>query len=143
MSLRIFEKGQTPDLQELGKLLDEIERLGGHGPYWLYAKAIRTLVQSNKKDPELLLKARGYLKDALEIRKDWSALAVLAGEVCEMQNEPDQALDFYIRAIYRMGERDSDVIRRTVLLLLPRGISRKPSSCSITSRNRRVRSSVR
>ena len=37
-----------------------------------------------------------------------------------MQNEPDQALDFYVRAIRLMGERDSDVIRRTVQLLLPR-----------------------
>ena len=55
------------------------------------------------------------------IRKDWPALAVLAGKICEMQNEPDQALDFYIRAIYQMGERDNDVIRRTVQLLVPRG----------------------
>ena len=69
----------------------------------------------------MLLEARGYLQEALEVRKDWSAPAVLAGKICEMQDEPDQALDFYVRAVYGMGERDSDVIRRTVQLLLPRG----------------------
>ena len=121
LNLRAYEKGQTPDLQELDKLLSEIEQLGGRGPFWLYGKAIRTLVQSKKPDPQLLLEARGYLQEALEIRKDWSAPAVLAGKICEMQDEPDQALEFYVRAIYRMGERDSDVIRRTVQLLLPRG----------------------
>jgi tetratricopeptide (TPR) repeat protein len=120
LNLRLYEKGQTPDLQELDKRLGEIEQLGGRGPNWLYAKAIRTLVQSNEKDPELLLEARGYLQDALEVRRNWSAPAVLAGKICELQKEPDQALDFYIRAIYQMGERDNDVIRRTVKLLLPR-----------------------
>ena len=61
----------------------------------------------------------------MEVRKDWSALAVLAGKICELQDEPDQALDFYMRAIYRMGERDSDVIRRTVQLLVPRRAHRR------------------
>ena len=78
-------------------------------------------MQSNKKDPQLLLEARGYLQEALEIRKDWAPPAVLTGKICEMQDDPDQALDFYIRAIYHMNERDSDVIRRTVQLLVPRG----------------------
>ena len=121
LNLRAYEKGQTADLPELDKLLNEIEQLGGQGPYWLYAKAIRTLVKSNKKDPKLLLEARGYLQDALKVRKDWAALAVLAGKICEMQDEPDQALEFYVNAIYRMRERDNDVIRRTLALLMPRG----------------------
>ena len=121
LNLRIYEKGQVPNFQELDQRLDEIEQLGGRGPFWLYGKAIRALAQSKKTDPQLLLEARGYLQQALEVRKDWSAPAVLAGKICEMQDEPDQALEFYVRAIYRMGERDSDVIRRTVQLLLPRG----------------------
>jgi tetratricopeptide (TPR) repeat protein len=120
LTLRAYEKGKAPDLKELDRLLDEIERLGGRGPFWLYGKAIRTLVQSKKKDPQLLLEARGCLQEALEVRKDWSAPAVLAGKICEMQDEPEQALDFYLRAINGMGERDSDVVRRTVQLLLPR-----------------------
>ncbi len=121
LNLRAFEKDQAPDLPELDRQLSEIEQLSGRGPYWLYGKAIRTLVQSKKKDPQLLLEARGYLKEAMDIRKEWSAPAVLAGKICELQDEPDQALDFYVRAIYRMGERDGDVIRRTVQLLVPRG----------------------
>ena len=121
LNLRMYERGQTPDLQELDQRLKEIDRLVGRGAFWLYGKAIRTLVQAKKTDPQLLMEARGYLQDALEARKDWSAPAVLAGKICELQNEPDQALEFYTRAIHRMGERDSDVIRRTVHLLLPRG----------------------
>jgi len=121
LALRVFEKGQTPDLQELDNLTAEIEKLGGRGPYWLYAKAIRTLVQSNKKDPQLLLEARGYLQDAMEARKDWSALAVLSAKICEWQDEPEQALDLYIHAIHDMGERDGEVLRSTVHLLLPHG----------------------
>ena len=121
LDLRVFEKGRTPDLQELDKRLDEIEQLDGRGPFWLYGKAVRTLLQSNNQAPQLLSEARSYLQSALELRKDWSAPTVLTGKICELQNEPDQALEFYIRAIYRMGERDNDVIRRTVQLLLPRG----------------------
>ena len=143
LNLRAYEKGQTPDLQELDQRLNEIERLGGRGPFWLYGKAIRTLVQSKKTDPQLLLEARGYLQEALEVRKDWSAPAVLAGKICELQDEPDQALDFYIRAIYRMGERDSDVIRRTVQLLLPRGHIDEARQLFDYLENRRVRSWAR
>ena len=78
----------------------------------------------------------------MEARKDWSAPAVLAGKICEMQDEPRPGLDFYVRAIYHMGERDSDVIRRTVQLLVPaatEATSTKPSSCSTTSKCRRAR----
>ena len=113
-----MKKTRRPTCEELDRLLNEIERLGGRGPFWLYGKAVRTLVQSGKTpDPQLLLEARGYLQDALDLRKDWSAPAVLAGKICEMQDEPDQALEFYQRAVFRMGERDNDVIRRTVQLL--------------------------
>ena len=121
LDLRVFEKGKTPDLQELDARLDEIEHLGGRGAFWLYGKAVGTLVQSGKTDPQLLLDARRYAQEALTVRKDWSAPAVLAGKICEMQEEPDQALEFYHRAVFHLGERDSDVIRRTVQLLVAHG----------------------
>ncbi len=121
LNLRIYEKGRAPDLQELDQRLSEIERLSGRGPFWLYGKAVRSLVQAKKPDPQLLMEARGYLQEALAVRKDWSAPTVLAGKICELQKEPDQALEYYTHAVYRMGERDGDVIRRTVHLLLPRG----------------------
>jgi tetratricopeptide (TPR) repeat protein len=121
LHFRAFEKGHPVDMQELDRLVDEIGRLGGQGPFWLYAKAIRALVQSQNKNPQLLLESRRYLRDAMEMRNGWSALAVLSGKVCELQEEPDQALEFYIRAIYSLNERDNDVIRRTAQLLVPRG----------------------
>ena len=108
-------------MEEFDKRLNEIERISGRGPYWLYGEAIRTLIQSKKTDPQLLTEARGYLQQAMEIRKDWSAPVVLSGKICEMQGEREQALDFYIRAVYRMGERDGDVISLTVRLLVARG----------------------
>ncbi len=121
LDLQAYEKGQTPDLQELDKCLAELKNLAGEGPFWLYGKAVRTFVQSRTPDAQMLLEARSYLQKALELRKDWAAPAVLAGKICELQKEPDQALEFYYRAIFVMGDRSSDVIRRTVHLLLPRG----------------------
>ena len=120
LQLRAYEKDRRVDLHDLDAAVDEIERLGDRNVYWLYGKAIRALVESGKKDPKLLLEAQGYLKEALDKRKDWAPLAVLAGKVCEIQDEPDQALDFYLRAIYAMNERDSDVIGRAAKLLVPR-----------------------
>ena len=121
VTFRLHEKGQAPDLSEVDKLVNEMEQLGGRGPFWLYAKAIRAIVQSKKPDSQALAEARGYVKDAMELRKDWSALPVLLGKICEMQDQPEQALKQYGRAIRHLGERDSDVIRRTVQLLLSRG----------------------
>ena len=121
LALHAYEKGQKPDLGELDQALSEIEHFSGRGPFWLYGKAIRTLMQSKNTDPKLLSEARSYLQEALELRKDWSAAAVLAGKICELQDEPDRAVEYYMRAVFIMGERDSDVIRRTVQLLLPRG----------------------
>ena len=72
LQLRAFEKGHPADAQELDRLVDEIEKLSGQGPYWLYAKAIRAFVQANNKDPKLLLEARGYVQDAMKARSDWA-----------------------------------------------------------------------
>jgi cellulose synthase operon protein C len=119
-NLQAYEKDQAPDIKELDTLLNEIDKLGGHGPFWLYGKAVRTLVQSKKPDPQLLVEARGYLKDALEISKNWGAPFVLYGKVCELQNDAGQALECYKSAIY-LGVRDNDVIRRTVHLMVQRG----------------------
>ena len=43
LDLRAFEKGRTIDIQELDRLIDDMERLGGRGTDWLYGKAIRLL----------------------------------------------------------------------------------------------------
>jgi tetratricopeptide (TPR) repeat protein len=120
LDLQAYEKGQTPDLRVFDEQLGTVERMGGQGPFWLYCKAIRALLQSKNTDPQLLQEAQDCLKKALELRHDWSAPAVLAGKIFEIQQEPDLALDSYIRAIHEMGERDTDVIRRTVHLLMPR-----------------------
>lgn len=120
LQLRQFEKGRPADPQELDRLVDEIEKLAGQGPYWLYAKAIRAFVQANNKDPKLLLEARGYVQDAMKARSDWAALSVLCGRICELQNEPDQALELYARAVYMQGERDNDVIGRAARLFVRR-----------------------
>ena len=126
-----MKKAKRPTCKSSTDLSAKSRPWAAAGSFWLYCKAIRARLQATidpktgqkleKPDPQLLLEARGYLKEALENRNDWSAPAVLAGKICELQGEPDQALDYYTRAIYRMGERDNEVIRRTVNLLLPRG----------------------
>ena len=120
LDLQAYDKGQTPDLQEFDKRLNEIERMSGRGPFWLYAKAIRTLIQSKKTDPQLLTEARGYLQEAMEARGDWSDPTALAGKICEMQDDREQALEFYERAV-RMGDHDGDVISRTAHSSWPAG----------------------
>jgi cellulose synthase operon protein C len=121
LNLRKWEKGQASELQELDTALAEIEQLGGRGAFWLYGKAVRTLVQSKYKDPDpqALLDAQEYLRQASANRRDWAMPAALAGKICEFQNEPDQALEYYLSAI-RLGDRSNDVIRNTVKLLVPR-----------------------
>ena len=120
LDLRAFEKGQTIDMQELDRLIDDLDRLGGRGTDWLYGKAIRAFIQAKNKDPQLLSEARGYLNEGMKVRTDWAPVVVLAGKICELEDEADQALEFYTRALYALGERDVDVIGRTVRLLVPR-----------------------
>ncbi len=117
----LLRKGRPVDMQELDALVADIERLTGQGGgYWHYSRAVRELVQSKNKDPQLLAEARKDLQQAMDARKEWAAPASLAGKICELQDEPDQALEFYTHAIFRLGERDSDVVARTVKLLVPR-----------------------
>ena len=124
LDLRAFEKGKIVDLQELDRLIDELEQLSGRGIDWLYGKAIRALVQAEGKEtakddkPKLLSEARGYLFDAIKLRNDWTPAYVLAGKICELQGEGDLALEFYVRA-FMQGERNSDFLGRTVRLLVP------------------------
>ena len=40
-ALQAYEKGRTPDVPEIDKMLTEMERLGGRGPFWLHGKAVR------------------------------------------------------------------------------------------------------
>jgi tetratricopeptide (TPR) repeat protein len=119
LDLRASEKGQTVDMQELDRLIDDLEHLEGPGPDWYYTQAIRAFIQAKNKDPKLLNDARGYLIKALKIRGDWAAPFVLAAKICDLQEEDDQAVDLYMRAFF-LGERNSDVIGRTVRLLVPR-----------------------
>ena len=125
LDLRAFEKGKIVDLQELDRLIDELERLGGRESDWLYGKAIRALVQAEGKEtakddkPKLLSEARGYLFDAIKLRNDWTPAYVLAGKICELQGEGDLALEFYVCA-FMQGDRNSDFLGRTVRLLVPR-----------------------
>ena len=113
-------KRGSADPQELDRLVDEIEKLSGQGPYWLYAKAIRAFVQANNKDQKLLLEARGYLMEAMKARSDWAAPVVLCGRICELENDPGDALKLYMVAIRHFGARDNDLIVRTARLLVQR-----------------------
>jgi tetratricopeptide (TPR) repeat protein len=119
-------KGLAPDkineqLKTLRLTGDQIvERLSDQGPFVLYAKAVRAYVQAKNKDTQLLRDANLYAQAAIRIRNDWAPVVVLAGKICELQEEADQALAYYTHAIYALSDRDVDVIGRTVRLLVPR-----------------------
>lgn len=103
-------------LAELGKVLSEIEAIAGRGPLWLYGQAVRLTVQSKENNAEMLGQALECLARAREMRPTWSRLPLLAGGIYETQGKLDQAMDNYLQAI-SLGERDPEIIRRTVQLL--------------------------
>ena len=120
LSLRVYEKGQTPDLQDLGKLLGEIEQLGGHGPYWLYGEAIRILVywikrpRKTSSKPAVTCKMLGGPKGLVSPGR-------FGRQDLRTAERTRSGIGLLYTGHLSDGERDSDVIRRTVHLLLPRG----------------------
>jgi tetratricopeptide (TPR) repeat protein len=137
MQFRNFEKGRPVDMPEINRLVDDIEKLNAQGPFTLYAKAVRDFVLAKNKDPKLLQEARDDLEGASEVvrkvlhsqpnddtsrdRSNWAAPVVLAAEICELQDEPEIALNLYVQSVYALGVRDNDVIGRAARLFLSRG----------------------
>jgi tetratricopeptide (TPR) repeat protein len=108
-----------PLLKELDDLLDEIEQIGGTSSVWDYAKAVRLRLESISGNSEVLKQAMEYAKKANIKSPHWAQPIRLMGEILELQGKYDDALSYYQLAIEH-GERDLELVRRTVNMLFER-----------------------
>jgi len=115
----LFEQAlHDEDEAAMDEALKEIERVSGHGAYWLYGQAVRLGMKAKDKENagEMLSLALKYLAQAREQRQSWSRIPLLMAGIYDQQGKTDSALKNYLEAI-DMGERNPGAIRRTVQLL--------------------------
>jgi tetratricopeptide (TPR) repeat protein len=91
---------------------------GGQGPLSSYAEAMR-LLRAEKPEPAALDRA-GALLDTAAQRKGWPAVRLAQAELARLKNNPDQAIDYYQKAV-ELNERSPEVIRQLARLLDQRG----------------------
>jgi len=106
-------------LRMLDSVLDEIDKIAGRGPLWLYCKAVRLELEASQGKPELLNEAMNYATQAQELRKSWSWPHVLQGEICRKQGHDDEALQHYLQAV-STGERNPHLISQLLQILYER-----------------------
>jgi len=97
--------------------LDEVQRIEGRGPHWLYGEAVRlSLLAQGKKANPLLDEALKHLAEARTLRPSWARLPLVAATVYEQQGNLSAALESYLQAI-DSGESSPLAIRRAISLL--------------------------
>ncbi|PQO32837.1 tetratricopeptide repeat protein [Bremerella cremea] len=113
------------DLEAIGPLLAEVEKIDGQHATWNYGEAVRLVLSAqvdDNKTPEdkRLLRAFAHLADAEKLRPGWSRPITFEAQILESQGQEDVALAKYEDAI-SLGERDPIVVQRTTALLFKRG----------------------
>jgi len=110
------------DEPRMGRLLDEIRQIEGGqgGPLTLLGEAIRAVHRAHQGDLEALAEARDHLERARMQRPAWSRIPLLESEIDEIEQDRQAATKHYLQAI-ELGERNPQVVRRTVQLLYQQG----------------------
>ena len=124
---RLFEltlrthNAQDPaaSLAELDGVLEEIDKIAGQGPLWLYCKAVRLWLAASSEKPALWTAAMDFAAQAQKLRPTWSRPYVLQGGICRQQGRDEDALQFYLQASLT-GDRDPDFIRVLLRMLYDR-----------------------
>ena len=115
----LFEQAlHDEDEAAMDQALKEIERVAGHGAYWLYGQAVRLGMKAKDQDnaEDLLNQALKYLGQARELRQSWSRIPLLMAGIYDQLGKTDSALKNYLEAL-DMGERNPGAVRRAVQLL--------------------------
>jgi tetratricopeptide (TPR) repeat protein len=114
----LFEMAlQDGDSAEAARLRDEIRKSEGpDGPVGLYCEAACQTFEARKDNREALAAARAALNRAAELRPSWARLALLDGDLCELEGRRDKALEKYQEAMEH-GEMRLPVVRRVLQLL--------------------------
>lgn len=118
--LRFERARRAEDRPALEAALDQIERIEGAGPLWLYHRAIYLSLLDQGQNSQRLQEALEQLTQARVLRPAWSDVPVLAADLYLRQGKEDQALRSYLDAI-ELGNQSPAVIRRTVQLLYQKG----------------------
>jgi tetratricopeptide (TPR) repeat protein len=108
---------QDGDETALAGILNEIQLIEGNGGACAsYAQAARLLLQARRGDRTLLQEAKTLAAAAARKRPTWSFVPVLQAQIYELEENWDDALAMYQRAV-KLGERQPAVLRRVVDLL--------------------------
>src|SRR5439155_8676238 len=94
---RLLERAlQGAREDEVIRLLVDIRRIEGDvGPVSAYGEAARLVVQARKGTAKQLEEAHALLARAAELRPSWSRVPLLEGEVYELENRKEKALEKY------------------------------------------------
>jgi tetratricopeptide (TPR) repeat protein len=105
----------------LAQLVADLRRLEGEeGIWWRYGEAARLLLRVQRGERNRLGEARALAADIKHRRPDWSRGALLEAYVCELEGNPAEAADAYLRA-FRGGEQPPGMAERLVRLLIEHG----------------------
>ncbi|MGL6094497.1 MAG: tetratricopeptide repeat protein, partial [Fimbriiglobus sp.] len=100
----------------------EIEALEGpDGPVGLAADVAAGLAVTIPGDTGRIAALREKLKAATEKRESWPRLFALAGDLDQLDGQPEAALEAYRKAL-DLGDRSAAVVRKITRLLLDRGL---------------------
>ena len=102
-------------------VLADVARLEGEDGAWaMYGRAARLTARTYRGDRGGLAEAKTLLDDLARRRPDWSRVALLQGQLAELDGASAAALDAYQRAL-DLGERRPDVAQSLVRMLAERG----------------------
>jgi tetratricopeptide (TPR) repeat protein len=118
---------RSKDDAGIKRTLEEVERIEGRGPHWLYGEAVRLSLLAKGKDDKLLDEAQQLLAKARKLRPSWSRIPLVAATIYEQQGNVPAALAGYLEAI-RLGPSEPAAIRRAVPLLYSEGRLREADS---------------
>ena len=114
--LRVEEAATKSDPAALEECLNDLKKIEGEGPLWLYGQARLLSMKAKDNNPEMLDKALQNLVKARELRPSWSRIPLFMAAIYDQQKKTDQALKCFREAI-NMGEHNPAAVRRTVQIL--------------------------
>jgi tetratricopeptide (TPR) repeat protein len=110
---------RAEDDADLGRVLQQIERIEGRGPLWQYGRAVHLVLQAKTGKDQPLVEALELLTKAVLARPAWSRVPLLAAEIHDRRGNEALAIDSYTRA-FDLGDRSPRALRRAVQLLSQR-----------------------
>jgi tetratricopeptide (TPR) repeat protein len=119
--LRLFDLTlQCDDESGMTEALVGIRRLEGEGgPLGRYNEARRLIWSAARGNKEQLASARKELDAVAKRRPGWARVPLALGQIDDLEGNEDRAIQNYLEAI-GLGERQLEVVRRTVELLYKR-----------------------